>query len=309
MDAGPRPELKAQTERRERLVGIALMAGALLCFSGLDATAKWLNRSIDPMMTVWARYVGSVLIVSLAINPWTTPRLLHTRRPWLQGVRSLLLLLSTALNFITLQYLQLTETLSIMFATPLLVALFSGPVLGEWVGPRRLVAIGVGFLGVLVVTRPGLGGMHPAALLSVVGACCYAFYGISTRMLAGYDSSATTMFYSGLAGVLIMMPAMPLYWSTPTSWMMWGLMLLVGALGAIGHWLLILAHARAPASVLAPFIYTQIVWMMALGYLVFGDLPDRFTLFGAAIVIGSGLYLLYRERVRGAEAQGAKVQA
>ena len=309
MDAGPRPELKAQTERRERLIGIALMGGALLCFSGLDATAKWLNRSIDPMMTVWARYVGSVMLVSLFINPWTTPRLLHTRRPWLQGVRSLLLLLSTALNFIALQYLQLTETLSIMFATPLLVALFSGPVLGEWVGPRRLVAIGVGFLGVIVVTRPGLGGMHPAALLSVVGACCYAFYGISTRMLAGYDSSATTMFYSGLAGVLIMMPALPLYWSTPASWTVWGLMLLVGAFGALGHWLLILAHARAPASVLAPFIYTQIVAMTALGYLVFGDLPDRFTLLGAAIVIGSGLYLLYRERVRGAQARGAKAQA
>jgi drug/metabolite transporter (DMT)-like permease len=302
MDAGPRPEfLKRLADRRGRLVGIALMCGALLCFSGLDTTAKWLNRSIDPMMSVWARYVSSVVLVSIVINPWTTPRLLHTRRPWLQAVRSLLLLLSTILNFVALQYLQLTEAISIMFATPLLVALAAGPVLGEWVGPRRMAAIAVGFLGVLIVTRPGIGGMHPAAFLCVLGAACYAFYGISTRMLAAYDSSATTMFYSGLAGALLVTPVLPFVWSTPQTPLVWAMMGLVGVFGAVGHWLLIIAHARAPAPVLAPFIYTQLIWTTALGYLVFGDLPDRWTLIGAAVVVASGLYLLYRERVRQVE--------
>ncbi len=286
-------------ERRRRLVGIALMCGAILSFSFLDATAKWLNQTLDPMLTVWVRYVGSIVFVSLFVNPWTTPGVTRTRRPWLQAGRSLLLLASTALNFIALQYLQLTETVSILFATPLLVALLAGPLLGEWAGPRRLAAIGVGFIGILIVTRPGF-GRHPAALLSLTGAVCYALYSVATRVLAGYDSSATTMFYSGMAGVLLVTPIVPWVWSTPDSGLVWMMMIVVGACGAFGHWLLILAHARAPAPVLSPFIYTQIVWMIVLGFLLFGDLPDGWTLAGSAIVIASGLYLLYRERVRAA---------
>jgi drug/metabolite transporter (DMT)-like permease len=286
-------------ERRRRLVGIALMCGAVLSFSFLDASAKWLNRSLDPMLTVWVRYIGSVVFVSLFVNPWTTPGVTRTRRPWLQAGRSLLLLASTALNFIALQYLQLTETVSIIFATPLLVALLAGPLLGEWAGPRRLAAIGVGFIGILIVTRPGF-GLHPAALLSLTGAVCYALYSVATRVLAGYDSSATTMFYSGLAGVLLVTPIVPWVWAVPDSGLVWMMMIVVGACGAFGHWLLILAHARAPAPVLSPFIYTQIAWMIVLGFLLFGDLPDRWTLAGSAIVIASGLYLLYRERVRAA---------
>jgi len=286
-------------ERRRRLVGIALMCGAVLSFSFLDASAKWLNRTLDPMLTVWVRYIGSVVFVSLFVNPWTTPGVARTRRPWLQAGRSLLLLGSTALNFVALQYLQLTETVSIIFATPLLVALLAGPLLGEWAGPRRLAAIGVGFIGILMVTRPGF-GLHPAALLSLTGAVCYALYSVATRVLAGYDSSATTMFYSGLAGVLLVTPIVPWVWSVPDSGLVWMMMIVVGACGAFGHWLLILAHARAPAPVLSPFIYTQIAWMIVLGFLLFGDLPDGWTLAGSAIVIASGLYLLYRERVRAA---------
>jgi drug/metabolite transporter (DMT)-like permease len=301
MDAGPSQALSAQTERRRRLAGIGLMCGALVCFSGIDASAKWLNQHIDPMTTTWARYAFSVLFVSVLINPWSKPGVMRTRRPWLQTGRSILLLVSTALNFIALQYLQLVETTSIMFATPLIVALLAGPMLGEWVGPRRLVAIGVGFVGVLIITRPGLGAMHPAAVLSVAGALCYALYGISTRLLAAYDSSATTMFYSGLAGLLVMSPLLPLFWTTPPSLGVWAGMAAMGAFGALGHWLLIVAHARAPAPVLAPFIYGQILWMLVLGWLIFGDLPDRWTVAGAGVVIASGLYLLYRERVRGVE--------
>ena len=120
----------AARDPRRRLAGIGLMCGALICFSLLDATAKWLNREMDPLLTVWWRYVSSVVLVSLVINPWTDPGVLKTRRPWLQAGRSLLLFLSTALNFVALQFLQLVETMSIMFATPLLVALLAGPILG-----------------------------------------------------------------------------------------------------------------------------------------------------------------------------------
>jgi drug/metabolite transporter (DMT)-like permease len=279
-----------------RLAGIALMCGALICFACLDASAKWAGRSVDPLVTTWARYAFSVVLVSIVLNPITTPGLTRTRRPLLQIGRSLLLLISTALNFLALQHLQLTQTVSIQFAAPLIIALMAGPLLGERMGPRRLAAVVVGFLGVLVVTRPGFGGVHPAALYSVAGAVCYALYNISTRFLAAHDSSATTLFYSGLAGVVVMTPILPFVWTTPPNALTWVLLAATGLFGAVGHWLLILAHARAPAGVLAPFIYSQLLWMLAAGYLIFGDVPDRWTLAGAAIVIASGLYLLYRER-------------
>jgi drug/metabolite transporter (DMT)-like permease len=272
------------------------MCAALLCFSLLDASAKWLNREVSPLLTMWWRYMASVVLVSAFINPLTQPGVLRTRRPVLQAVRSVLLFLSTATNFFALQYLQLAETISIIFATPLLVALLAVPLLGERIGPRRFAAILVGFAGVLVVTRPGIGTMHPAVLISVAGAVAYAFYAIVTRLLAGSDSSQTTLTYSGVAGVLVLTPLLPWIWSTPASALDWFLFVALGALGAVGHYFLILAHARAPAAILSPFIYTQIVWMLALGWLVFGDWPDAWTLVGAGIVIASGLYLLSRER-------------
>jgi drug/metabolite transporter (DMT)-like permease len=292
-----------KTGPSDRMTGIALMCAALAVFSILDASAKWISTHMHPLQGVWARYAVSVVLVMLVLNAWTRPGVMTTRAPMLQGIRSLMLLLSTVLNFIALQYLQLAEVMTIMFATPLLIALISGPFLGEWPGPRRLVAIGIGFLGVLVVMRPGTGSLHPAAFLSVAGVFCYAFYNLTTRKLASIDSSETTMVYSGLAGVLLMTPLMFHLWTTPATPGIWAVMLLMGACGAFGHWLIIGAHRRAPAAVLAPFIYTQLVWMLILGWLIFGQWPDQWTLGGGMIVVASGLYLLYRERVRGVQAR------
>lgn len=283
---------------RNRLIAIALMCGAVLLFALLDASAKWLSGVVDPLQVVFVRYAGSMILVLALLNPVSHPGVLRTGRLKLQMLRSLLLLGSTALNFFALKYLQLAETVSIMFATPLLVALLSGPMLGEWPGPRRLIAIFVGFIGVLVITRPGLGGMHAAAFLSVGGCICYAFYSLATRMLSTIDPPETTMVYSGVAGTLAVLPLLPWFWTTPQGWLPWLIMLATGVFGGFGHWLLILAHRLAPATVLAPFIYSQIVWMIVLGWFVFGQFPDSWTFAGAGIVIASGLYLLYRERVR-----------
>lgn len=284
--------------RRSRLIAIGLICGAVLFFALLDASAKWLSGYMDPVQAVFARYAGSMVLVLMLLNPWSRPGVLRTKRPVLQGVRSLLLLGSTMLNFIAIKYLQLAEAVSIMFAGPLLVALVAGPLLGEWPGPRRLAAIGVGFLGVLVITRPGFGGIHPAAILSVFGCICYSFYALATRQLAAFDPPETTMVYSGVAGTLAMLPLIPFFWTTPPSPLVWVIMLGTGLIGGLGHWLLILAHRLAPATVLAPFIYSQIIWMIALGWFIFGQFPDAWTFVGAGIVIASGLYLLYRERVR-----------
>jgi len=290
------------------MVAIGLICAAVFLFSMLDTSAKWLGQSMNPLQVVFARYAGSMVLVFILINPWTRPGVLRTKKPVLQWVRSLLLLGSTAFNFVALLYLQLAETVSIMFAGPLLVALASGPMLGEWPGPRRLVAIGVGFIGVLVVTRPGFGTMHPASLLIMAGCVCYVFYSISTRMLAGHDSPETTMVYSGAAGTLATLPLLPWIWETPQSATTWAVMVAVGVFGGLGHWLLILAHRLAPAMVLAPFIYSQIIWMLLFGWFVFGQWPDRWTLVGAGIVIASGLYLLYRERVRHVPAEAASAR-
>jgi drug/metabolite transporter (DMT)-like permease len=285
-------------DARRRLVGIALMIGALACFSLLDACAKWLNPRIGPIVTVWARYAVALVLVALVINPVTQRATWRPKLPGLQLVRSLLLFLSTLCNFVALQYLQLAEATAILFSTPLIVALLAGPMLGEWVGPRRLVAILVGFVGVLVVVRPGFGGMHPAAFMALTGASMYALYSVITRLVSAHDSSSTTIIWSGFVGLALTTPVLPFVWQTPPDAMTWVLMVALGFLGGFGHWLLIVAHGRAPAAVLAPFIYTQILWVALLGWLVFGDVPDLWTISGAGIVTGSGLYLLYRERVR-----------
>jgi drug/metabolite transporter (DMT)-like permease len=297
----PPDDPRASSADRDRYIGIGLMCAALACFACLDACAKWLGRGMDPLQVTWVRYAVSVVMVSAVLNPWSRPGLLRTKKPWLQAIRSLLLVVSTALNFIALQYLQLAETISIIFMTPMLVALLAVPVLGERVGPRRLVAIAVGFVGVLIITRPGFGGLHPAVVLSVLGCIAYAFYNLLTRLLASHDSSETTMFYSGIAGVIVMTPILPFVWSMPSGWSVWAVMVLLGGFGALGHWFIIEAHRRAPAGTLAPFIYSQIIWMVSLGWLVFDQWPDRWTFIGGSIVIASGLYLLYRERVRNVE--------
>jgi len=284
--------------RRARLTGIALMCGAVGCFAFLDATAKYLGRHIDVIEVVWARYTFGFLLALAWSNPINRPGLMRTTRPGLQIGRSALLLGSTMLNFFAIKYLQLDQALTITFSTPFFVAALSGPVLGEWVGPRRWGAIAVGFLGVLVVTRPGFSAIHPAALLSAGGALCYAAYALSTRILARSDSSQTTLFYSNLVGAVVILPAVAIVWTPPDGVLIGALMLATGALASIGHYLLILAHRLAPASVLSPFIYSQLAWTVALGYAVFGDVPNRWTMAGAAIVVASGLYLLHRERVR-----------
>lgn len=295
-------DLPAPGDARARVAGILFMCAALFCFALLDTTAKWLNNHLPVMQVVWARYASHFLLGFLVVNPWTVPGLFSTQRPVLQIGRSALLFGSTAINFIALQFLQLDETTAIMFTTPFFIALFAGPLLGEWIGMRRWIAILVGFAGALIVIRPGTGALHPVAFLSLAGACCYALYNISTRSLAAYDSTMTTITYSGLVGVVVASLPLPWIWKTPTEPAVIAAMVAVGFFGLIGHLFLIIAHRFAPAGVLAPFIYFQIVWVTITSFAVFGALPTIWTIAGALVVIASGLYLLYRERKMKAEA-------
>jgi drug/metabolite transporter (DMT)-like permease len=285
-------------DSRQRLIGIGLMCVTVALFALLDATAKYLSAEMSTAQIVSARYITAFLLAMVLVNPIRFPRMMVTRRPVFQIFRSVLMLATTILNFIAVRYLQLDQTLSIMFSAPFLVALLAGPLLGEKLDWRRWAAICVGFGGVLLVTRPGLGGIHPAALLMVGAALCYAVYGIMTRALARTDSNETTLFYTNLVGMICMLPVLPFVWTPPESAFSFALMMIMGLLGGSGHYLLIIAHRLAPASVLSPFIYSQMIWMIMLGYFVFGDVPSHWTLAGAATVIASGLYLISRERRR-----------
>jgi drug/metabolite transporter (DMT)-like permease len=281
------------------IAGIGLIVLAVLSFSVLDAIAKYLSSSLPTLQIVWMRFVSHVVLTVVIFQVWKSPSLLKTRRPVLQVVRAFCLLGTTVFNFLAVRYLQLAETTAIMFAAPFVITALAGPMLGEWAGRRRWAAIVVGFIGVLVVTQPGIGGMHWAAIYSVAAMSFYALYALLTRQLTATDSSAGMLLISGLVASVAMAPAGLSVWVMPQDIWTWVLLFATGAFGAGGHFLFIMAHRIAPAPVLAPFMYIQIVWMIALGFLVFADLPTLSTLVGSAIVVGSGLYILYRERVKG----------
>lgn len=289
--------LSASTQqRRQRLIGIALMCGAVALFACLDAVAKYLNTEMDSLQIAWARYTSAFVLTLIVSNPLTHIGLLRTRNIKLQIIRSVLLVASTALNFLALRWLQLDEALSIIFTFPFIVAIISGPLLDEWIGWRRWSAICFGFAGVLLITRPGFGGMHPAALITLTATTCYGFYAVITRIVSRVDSNQTSLFYANFIGALMMLPVIPFVWQVPRDWVIALMLTMTGVLGSTGHFFLIAGHKLAPASTLSPFIYTQLIWVVILGYLVFDHLPNGWTLAGAAMVVGSGLYLLYRER-------------
>jgi drug/metabolite transporter (DMT)-like permease len=292
----PHLQLTAE-ESALRLRGIALLCLALMMFTVLDTAAKFAARFVPVLEVVWARYAVSLVFAVVLLLPWRRPADYVSRRPVLQTVRALFLLLSTVFNFFAIQHLQLAETVSISFAMPLIVTALAGPVLGEHVGPRRWSAVVIGFLGVLIVVRPTPAAFQPAALLSAAAAFCYAGYGLATRKLSSTDSVGGMLIYGSLVATVLLTPALPAVATPPPDWIVAAALVLTGLMGGLGHWCLIHAHRLTPAPVLAPFNYTQIVWMVAAGYVVFGDIPTPSTLAGALIIVGSGLYVLYRERV------------
>jgi drug/metabolite transporter (DMT)-like permease len=277
--------------------GILLMQVAVLCFTAIDTCAKYLvQQGLPPLEIVFFRYFGHFVIVAAVYLPLEGMTLLRANKPKTQVLRALFLLGSTILNFLALQYLHLGVTSAIFFTIPLLVCALSVPFLGEQVGPRRWAAICVGLLGVLIIVRPGLGALHWAWLLSIGAATSAACYMITTRKLAGVDSTETSQFYAGLVAVIVLTPIAIMVWETPTGGLTIMLCVIIGFFGWLGHQCLTIAHRFAPASTLAPYSYSQILWMVLSGYVIFANVPDFWVFAGAGIVIGSGLYLWKRER-------------
>jgi drug/metabolite transporter (DMT)-like permease len=293
----PRSRPSSAIDDSQHMKAIGLMALATLCFAALDATGKHLIAEGVPVAEVsWLRFVGHVVFSAVVLWPFALKPSLHSAKPMVQIFRSVLMVVTTGFNFLALRYLQLDQTITIFFLTPLLVAALAGPLLNEWIGWHRMLAVVAGFLGVLLVMHPGIGTVHWAMFIALAATLGYSLYNIATRYLASFDPAAVTQTYTPLAGLIILAPPALAVWHWPADILQWTLLASLGFWGGLGHWFLILAHRGAPASVLAPFIYLGLIWMSALGFLIFGDVPTLWTLSGAVVVILSGLYLLARER-------------
>ncbi len=279
---------------RARLVGIGLMLMTVSVFPVMDATAKHLAQSYHVVQVVWARYTFHLLVVAFLLARAGGTRHLLSRRPRLQLARAALILVATGLFFSALTYVPLANCIAINFMAPLIAVAFSIPMLGERVEPYRWVALAIGFGAVLLVIRPGFEGFHPASLLVCVSAACYAIYQIITRKLAAHDHPFTTLMWTGAFGTVVAAFGLPFVWIDPAPWD-WALMVGMGLMGGFSHYCLIQAYMRAPPAVLAPFSYTQIVVGTIVGYLWFGEFPDKMTILGAGIIIACGLYLIWRE--------------
>ncbi len=265
-------------------------------FAFLDTSGKYLVLAgIAPLFLVWVRFAVHVVVVLFLLRGWREPSRFHPANLPMHVLRGAFLFGSTVFNFLALQTLQLAEATSIYFFGPMVITALAGPLLGEWAGWRRWLAILAGFVGVLIITRPG-GGVfatgHFYALCAMLSNC---FYVIMTRRMSAKETPESLILYAALMPAVLLLPTLPFSITLPTDVWQWLILLSVGVYGAFGHWFLIRAYKIATASALAPYPYLQMVWMIAAGWLVFDQLPDGWTLGGAAVIVASGLYILHRE--------------
>jgi drug/metabolite transporter (DMT)-like permease len=274
---------------------LVYMVGAAAAFAVLNAAVKSLRGEIPTIQIVWVRTLGHLLFVIAAFAPRHGLQLFETRHPVFQLVRSCLLLASTAFYFTALGFVGLATAATISFMTPCLIAVLAGPFLGERVSWRRWTAVGMGFLGVLVVARPGTDVGNLASLLVLGSAACAALSDLLTRRLVASDPPETTVGYAAVVGTVLLGLVVPFAWTTTRSWTSLGIMLSLGLWGGLGHYLTARAYHCAPASVVAPFSYLQLVGAAVTGYLVFGDVPGTGIWIGAALIVASGLFLAHSE--------------
>lgn len=279
------------------LRGIALFLAAMLLFATLDATAKHLSATFPVPMLVWARYTFHFLLMVLLLAPSMRGRLVATRRPAAQILRALMLVATTGFGIAALKRMPLAETTALVFVTPLLVTVLAVGFLGEKVGRGKVIAVAAGFLGVLLIARPG-GALSGAGVgFAFLAAVSYSFYQILTRKIAPFENAVTMVFYTALVGTVVMNVGLPWFWSGPMP--DWREALLIGSLGiygGTGHFLLTRAFRLAPASTLSPFLYVQLIWATLLGYGVFGQMPDGLAALGMVVIAASGLAIALGER-------------
>ena len=298
----PLPEKKSAAHkapaRADRpFKGIALILASTVFLGASDVTAKYLSATLPSIEIAWIRFMVFAIIMTPAMMPGSPLFALPTNRLGLQLLRGLTVLASSLFFISGLSFLPIAEASATGFVAPLFVTALSIIFLNEKVGLRRWIATGVGLIGVIIILRPGSGAFHPAAFFPLVSALAWACTLIMTRMMSGTERAITVMTYSSIAGVCILTALVPFVWVAP-SWhdILFGVF--IGVASTTGQWIVVLAFRYAGASVLAPFSYTQLLWVSVGGFVVFGEVPDVWTVTGAAFIVASGLYTAHRERVR-----------
>ncbi len=278
--------------RRAPYAGAAWMLAGASCIGIVDGIAKFLAPTLNGVQIVWG-YVGASLIILLAVTlaRGETPfALARTRRPWLQIARGASLVCSLSALFVSLRYLPLAVATSVSFTAPLIITALSGPVLGERVGAARWLAVVAGMAGATLVIRPGSDVFHWASLLTVLGAFFFALFNLATRKLGGYDRPLTTVLYTFVVSTALVSLAMPFVWVTPTPGQWW-LFAASGLLGFAAHFSIARSLVLADASAVAPLHYVRLLWAIGIGMVVFGHIPDVWTLGGGALIVASGVYV------------------
>lgn len=278
-----------------RGIGLNVLAGVIFCVA--DTFAKQLAGEITIVQITWTRYVVFVLM-SLLITMRIPGASFYVRLPWLQLVRGMCLVGSSLFFVLGIRDVGLAEAATIGFIGPIMVTFLSIPLLGEKVDARKWIALALGMAGVLIVLRPGLGTFRPEGLYRVVSATFWALGVILTRRMTAVERAETTMFWSAVSGLVVLTAVIPFHYVTPTGRQL-AMSVGQGVLSSMGQWLVIMSLRFTPASTLAPYSYLQLLWMSAAGFLAFGVLPDQFTLLGAGVIVGSGLWTANRERKRG----------
>jgi drug/metabolite transporter (DMT)-like permease len=274
------------------------MCAGVSLFPLMNAMMKLLTARYPVLEIVWARFTGHLIVMLVVFLPQYGRRLIATRRPWAQIARSALMLGSNTVFVFAIGKVPLATASAIGFTSPLIVTALSVPLLREQVGIRRWSAVFVGFLGALLIIKPGTGLHNPAVLLLLASSGAYALYQIATRWVMAYDSPATGIIFAALLGSLATTAVLPLVFVMPKSLADLAMLVSLGCLGGLGHFLVIKAFQAAPASVIAPLGYVELIGTATLGYLIFATFPDALTWVGAVIIIASGLYIAMRERRR-----------
>ena len=280
------------------LIGISYMLAAMVILPGIDVIAKFMGQNGMPVLQmVWARLTfGAVLTLPFALRH-VTPRGLIPDRPAYHSLRAILLMSATFLFFSSLRFLPIADALAIFFVQPLVVTALSPLILRETVGPRRWAAVCVGFIGTLIIIRPGLGTMNPGALLALGAGTALALYFLLTRRIAGRAKPIVTTFQTNAVGAIIASALVPLAWATPTP-TEWLLLVALAAIANLGHYCIVAAYDHGEASLLAPLAYTEMVTSTIMGLVFFGDFPDRYTLLGVSILIACATYISLREHAQ-----------
>ena len=297
----PDPSLTRTRDRTaERiLAGIGLVIAAVACFATLDTATKLSTAAVPILMGVWFRYAFQAAATSLVLLPRYGLSVLRTEHPRFQLLRGCLLLVSSTLAFFSLRYMPLAEFTSIVLIAPLVVTLLAATTLKEEVSPLRWALVAGGFVGTLVILRPGGTVFSWAILLPLGLVFTNAWFQVLTSRLARTEKPLTMHFYTGWVGTLVASVALPFVWTALPSWHWWALLCLMGFMGTVGHFLLILAYQRAPASTLTPYLYAQIAFAMLGGWLLFSHVPDAVSLAGMALIAvcgATGAWLTVRER-------------